>query len=63
MSGLLYEYGDIEQLASKLLSILQDDAYRKKLEQGALKWAARFNWDDAAEEFEKLLIEVVEDDR
>lgn len=58
-SGLLYEYGDITQLSAKLLSILQDDALRRKLEQGALEWAARFNWDDAAEEFEKLLIEIV----
>ena len=59
VSGLLYEYGDIAQLLEKLLSILRDDAYRRKLELGALEWAARFNWDDAAAEFEKLLIEIV----
>ncbi|UCD16263.1 MAG: glycosyltransferase family 4 protein, partial [Candidatus Zixiibacteriota bacterium] len=50
-SGLLYEYGDIEQLAEKVELILTDRKLRGKLETGALEWAARFNWDAAAEEF------------
>jgi glycosyltransferase involved in cell wall biosynthesis len=62
-SGLLYEYGDIAELSAKLLSILQDDDFRHKLQQGALEWAAQFNWDDAAAEFEKLLIDIVGDQR
>lgn len=58
-SGLLYEYGNIYELAEKLKKILSDDIYRKQLERGAIEWAAKFNWDDAAKEFEKVIFDVV----
>ena len=60
-TGFLYEYGNVEQLADKLLMILTDDNLRTRLEAGGLKWADRFNWDDAAAKFEQLLINIVED--
>ena len=59
-TGFLYEYGNIEQLAEKLLAILTDDALRQNLEKGAMEWAEKFNWDTAAKEFESLLLEIVE---
>ncbi len=59
-SGLLYEYGNIEQLAGQIKSLLTDDARRQKLEQGAIEWAARFNWDDAAENFLELCLKVAD---
>lgn len=59
-TGFLYEYGNIEQLATKLLMILTDDTLRTRLEKGGLEWADRFNWDDAAAKFEQLLIDIVE---
>lgn len=62
-TGLLYEYGDVEQLAGKLVKILTDREYRRRLEQGALEWADRFNWDAAAARFEKLLEELADTDR
>ncbi len=57
-SGLLYEYGRIDELADKLLRLLQDKAAREPLERGGLRWADRFNWDAAAGKFEQLLQEV-----
>lgn len=57
-TGFLYEYGNIEQFAEKLLMILTDDALRHRLEQGGLEWAEKFNWDRAARKFEKLLFEI-----
>lgn len=57
-SGLLYEYGNIEQLAEGIKLLLTDDARRRELEAGALTWAARFNWDDAAAKFLSLCAEV-----
>jgi glycosyltransferase involved in cell wall biosynthesis len=57
-SGFLYEYGDISELAEKLLKIIQDAELRHKIEQGGVAWAARFDWDNAAAQFEKLLIQV-----
>lgn len=57
-SGLLYEYGNIEQLAERIKQLLTDHKLRNKLEQGALDWAARFDWDKAAERVLKLCTEV-----
>lgn len=58
-TGFLYEYGNINQLADKLLTILTDQPFRTKLEQGGLAWAEKFNWDSAAEKFDNLITEVV----
>jgi len=55
ITGYLYPYGDTHALADRLISILTDRALRVQLERGALEWAARFNWDDAAREFDKLV--------
>ncbi len=57
-TGLLYPYGDVEALTECLLKILSNSDYRRKLEKSALEWAEEFNWDRAAKEFEKHLIEL-----
>jgi glycosyltransferase involved in cell wall biosynthesis len=57
-SGLLYEYGNIEQLADRINSLLTDDNRRRKLEEGALEWGAQFDWDRAADKFFDLCQEV-----
>ncbi len=59
VTGLLYPYGNIESLATKLQMILADEKYRQKLEQEALKWAQQFDWDSAAKSFEKLLFDIL----
>jgi glycosyltransferase involved in cell wall biosynthesis len=58
-TGLLYEYGNTDQMAEQLLSILTDTQLRERLQQGALAWAAKFSWDDAARKFETLITEYV----
>ena len=57
-SGLLYEYGNITQLADSIKRLLTDAEERQRLEQGGLKWAAQFNWDIAAGKFLDLCLEV-----
>ena len=57
-TGYLYEYGNINELADKLLTILTDDKTRIRLEQGGLAWAEKFNWDSAARKFNDLIIKV-----
>jgi glycosyltransferase involved in cell wall biosynthesis len=59
VSGFLYKYGAIDELGDKLIDVLRDNQLRRQLEEGAVAWASRFNWDDAAQEFEKLLISIV----
>ena len=57
-TGLLYEYGNIQQLATKICDVLSDKALQDRLSQGALQWAARFNWDAAAKQTLDLLQRV-----
>ncbi len=57
-TGFLFEYGNIDQLAGKLTTILTDPDLRRRLESGGLAWAEKFNWDSAARDFEKLAKEV-----
>jgi glycosyltransferase involved in cell wall biosynthesis len=59
ITGYLYEYGNIEQLADKLIKILSDDQNRSRLEQGGIEWAEKFNWDKSAKSFEELLFRIV----
>lgn len=57
-SGLLFEYGNVNEYAEMAIKILSDNEFRSKLEQGALKHAAKFSWDNTADQTEKL-IEIV----
>ncbi|MEW6412949.1 MAG: glycosyltransferase family 4 protein [Candidatus Zixiibacteriota bacterium] len=54
-TGFLYPYGNIDQFAQKLLSVLTDVDLRIRLEKGGLQWAEKFNWDNAAAKFNALL--------
>ncbi|MFH1687038.1 MAG: glycosyltransferase family 4 protein [bacterium] len=62
-TGFLFDYGDIDQLAGKLISVLSDDDLRRRLEQGGLEWAEAFNWDSAAKKFEALILRIAESGR
>lgn len=59
VSGLLYPYGNVNQLAERIVSLLNDPARRAQLEQGGRQWAARFDWDIAAERFLELCLQTV----
>ncbi|MEA2030345.1 MAG: glycosyltransferase family 4 protein [candidate division Zixibacteria bacterium] len=61
VTGYLYQHGDINELADRITTILTDESLQETLRHGALKWAARFNWDNAAKEFEKLILTMVKD--
>lgn len=54
-TGLLYEYGNINELADKILYLFNNQAFLLKLENNALEWANSFNWDEAAEKTLKIL--------
>jgi glycosyltransferase involved in cell wall biosynthesis len=47
-TGLLYEFGSINQLAETIRRLLDDIGYRQKLADNAYAWAATFDWDKAA---------------
>ena len=58
VSGFLFEHGNVNDLADKLLTILQDSVVRQRLEAGGLSWAEQFDWDSAAARFDALIKEV-----
>jgi glycosyltransferase involved in cell wall biosynthesis len=55
-TGLLYEYGNIEQLAEKILLLLRDKHLRMRLAVGALSYAQSLTWDTSA----KIMLDVIE---
>ncbi|MGD1045274.1 MAG: glycosyltransferase family 4 protein [Bacteroidota bacterium] len=55
-TGLLYEYGNIEQLAEKVLLLLRDEHLRTRLTKGALEYAQSLTWDKSA----KIMFDVIE---
>ena len=57
-TGLLVDT-DPEALAEGLIKILSDKNLRTRMSKNALKWARQFSWDKSAEEFEKVITEVV----
>ncbi len=54
-SGLLFEYGDVGQISELAIKLLTDEAHRRAIEMGGLRWAANFSWDKAARDTEEIL--------
>ena len=50
-TGLLVESGDINCLAEKTISLLENQGERQRLSLNALEYAKEFNWDNTANEF------------
>lgn len=59
VSGLLYEYGNIEEMASKLKFLIDNKSELSRMENGAVEWAKQFSWDKSAEEMLNYIKEVV----
>jgi len=58
-SGLLYEYGNIDELAEKIKLVLSNDDERRKLSTGAIEWAKSFSWDTSAKHMLELIEKVL----
>lgn len=58
-TGLLYEYGNIEQLAEKILLVLRDRNLRARLSNEAIAWSRQFDWGQSADAMLKFLEGVV----
>lgn len=54
-TGLLYDYGDVEKLAEKLLLVLRDEHLCARLSRGAAEFADGFRWERSAEAMGLLL--------
>lgn len=58
-SGLLFEYGNIDEIAEKVIDVFTDQNLREKLSAGAREWAKKFNWDDSAGRMLALIEKIV----
>jgi glycosyltransferase involved in cell wall biosynthesis len=54
-TGLLYTYGDVKELAQKIIQLVRDESLRDSLSANAVRWAQSFTWDVAAERTLALL--------
>lgn len=61
VSGLLYDYGDVGQLADVLIDLLRDQDKLRRLNEGAVSWAKTFSWDKSAELMIEKCEEVIRD--
>ena len=58
-TGLLYEFGNIEQLAQKILLMLRDEHLRSRMRVDAIEWGRTFNWEDSAKKMIDFLERVI----
>jgi glycosyltransferase involved in cell wall biosynthesis len=58
-SGLLFEFGDINQIAALSVKLLSDHDYRRSIEMGGLRWAANFSWETTAKKTEEILKRII----
>lgn len=58
-TGLLYAYGDVKDLSSKILTLLADHQLRDRLTRAAVEWARLFDWEIAAKQTLELLSQRV----
>lgn len=47
-TGWLYQYGNIDQLATKMLHVLRETEERKRVSDEAVRWAGKFTWEASA---------------
>jgi glycosyltransferase involved in cell wall biosynthesis len=54
-TGLLYRFGDSDDLVRKIELVLDDRAERERMGTAGREWARRFSWDGAAGQMLKLI--------
>jgi glycosyltransferase involved in cell wall biosynthesis len=54
-TGLLAEYGDVDDFAAKALSLLTDPPQWRAMSENAVRWAQSFDWDETARGAEESL--------
>jgi len=58
-SGLLYEFGNIEDLANKIIKVLTDKELFDNLNKGSIEWAKKFSWDISANKMLEIIEKVI----
>lgn len=61
VTGSLVESGDMGDLASKIVRVLEDEGLRLRLSKNALEYAKGFSWECTAREFMRILKSVIDE--
>ncbi|MCP4724907.1 MAG: glycosyltransferase family 4 protein [bacterium] len=62
-TGILYKYGDIDACAENIIKLLSNSTLRNEMRINAIEWAAKFDWDNAAEKTLDMIKSVLEINR
>jgi glycosyltransferase involved in cell wall biosynthesis len=54
-TGFLYDYGDIPEMADRIVELLDDRKKWQRFSLAARKWARQFSWERSAKLFEQVL--------
>jgi glycosyltransferase involved in cell wall biosynthesis len=58
-TGLLFESGNVEDLADKIVTILKDEELREKMGEAGRERAKEFTWDKIAERTVEVYKEIL----
>jgi glycosyltransferase involved in cell wall biosynthesis len=58
-TGLLYEYGNVNELLEKILYLFNNPAVVSEYEKNALEWANSFDWNIAAKKTMKIIDDCI----
>lgn len=58
LSGMLYDYGNIDELSDLIYKVFTDKDLQKKLSEGAVQWAEQFSWKNSAKKMLKVCEEM-----
>lgn len=59
-SGFIIKYGNWEEMAEKVIYLIENNDLREKMYRNAFEWSKNFDWDKSSIEFEKSLKEFSE---
>jgi len=57
-TGLLFEYGNVSELAAKIRGLVNNTSERERLGRNAYMWAKQFSWEASAESLLHILEDV-----
>ncbi len=59
-TGLLYEYGNVTELADKIILLAEDAALRERFGKSAERWSQSFDWQLVADRTVLLMQEIIQ---
>lgn len=57
-TGMLYDYGNCQQLAEKIIQLIEQYELRQEFSVNCLEWAKKFTWEESANRMMKLIEET-----